>query len=122
MVPRKKSPDAKDVTMSARFSEAEAELIDAARGTTERSVWLREAALVVLRRKQDSGIPDQERDPYAHRYPRPVRPTQGPVSDSPGNPVPVTELRSARKPVAKGPCEHRVKPGSYCTRCGRLIQ
>jgi hypothetical protein len=26
-----------------------------------------------------------------------------------------------RKPRAKGPCEHRVRPGSYCTRCGHLI-
>jgi hypothetical protein len=27
----------------------------------------------------------------------------------------------ARKGAAKGQCEHRVKSGSYCTRCGRLI-
>lgn len=35
--------------MSARFSEAEAAEIDAARGTTERGTWLREAALSVAR-------------------------------------------------------------------------
>lgn len=25
------------------------------------------------------------------------------------------------EPVSTGPCEHRIRPGSFCTRCGRLI-
>jgi len=25
------------------------------------------------------------------------------------------------EPESKGPCEHRIPPGSFCTRCGRLI-
>ena len=49
-MPRQKSPDSKDVTMSARFSEAEAALVDAARGTADRGAWLREVALAAARR------------------------------------------------------------------------
>lgn len=44
-MPRKKNPDARDITMSARFSAAEAAAIDAVRGTVDRSVWLRSAAM-----------------------------------------------------------------------------
>lgn len=53
-MPRKKNPDAKDVTMSARFSDAEAAAIDVARGVTDRSVWLRNAALVAVERQRPS--------------------------------------------------------------------
>lgn len=42
---RKKEPDGKRVTICAKVSEAEAALIDAARGTVSRSEWIRSAAL-----------------------------------------------------------------------------
>lgn len=45
---RPKNPDGKRVTMSTRFSEPEAERIDAARGDLDRSEWLRSAALASL--------------------------------------------------------------------------
>lgn len=38
--------------MSARVSEAEAQLIDAARGIEERGVWLRRAALAAAERQR----------------------------------------------------------------------
>jgi len=25
------------------------------------------------------------------------------------------------EPASEGPCEHRIRPGSFCTRCGRLV-
>lgn len=37
----------------------------------------------------------------------------------PGAAEPVPE--APRKSRAKGPCGHRVPPGSYCRSCGRLI-
>jgi hypothetical protein len=51
-VPRKKSPEGKRVTMSARFSESEADLIDTARSNTDRSAWLRQAALAAAERQR----------------------------------------------------------------------
>ena len=48
-VARPKSPDGKRVPMSVRFSEPEAEEIDAARGSMDRGSWLREAALAAAR-------------------------------------------------------------------------
>jgi hypothetical protein len=90
-VPRKKSPDARDEVMSARFNATEAAGIDAARGTDERGVWLRRIALAALERLRT--------------------PAEAPASAETKEP----------KRAAKGPCEHRIQPGSYCRRCGRLI-
>lgn len=33
----------------------------------------------------------------------------------------VPEPEQDRKPASQGPCIHRIRPGSYCARCGRLI-
>jgi hypothetical protein len=93
-VPRKKSPDAKNVTMSARFSEAEAAMIDEARGTEDRSVFVRRAALAAIERLRSPAE-------------APARPASAETKEP--------------KPRAKGPCDHRIPPGSYCRRCDRLI-
>jgi hypothetical protein len=71
--------------MSARFSEPEAAEIDAARGATDRSAWLRSAALIVARGKQsapprkpapqpeavyvNTDIPEPERKPKNCKHP-----------------------------------------------------
>jgi hypothetical protein len=43
----KPTPDGRRVHMNVKLSESEAAVIDAARGTTARGTWLREAALAV---------------------------------------------------------------------------
>jgi len=64
--------------MSARFSEPEAAEIDAARGTTDRSAWLRTAALIVARGKRtprpepvyvNTETPEPERKPKNCKHP-----------------------------------------------------
>lgn len=52
---RPQSPDGHRIHVNIKLSDAEAAAIDAARGTTERGPWMREAALAVARR--DPGIP-----------------------------------------------------------------
>jgi hypothetical protein len=49
---RQESPDGRRVHMNVRFSEAEAALVDAARGSRDRGAWLRAVALAAL------GIPE----------------------------------------------------------------
>jgi hypothetical protein len=49
---RPESPDGKRVTICAKFSEAQAAAIDAARGHMMRSEWLRHAALAEAERQQ----------------------------------------------------------------------
>ena len=54
---RPKSPDGRSVAKGARFSEAEAAEIDAARGGADWSSWLRMAALTVARGLVVDGAP-----------------------------------------------------------------
>ena len=49
---RPKSPEGKRVTICAKFSEAQAAEIDAARGTIDRSEWMRRAALSAAERQR----------------------------------------------------------------------
>lgn len=49
---RQESPDGRRVHMNVKFSEAEAALVDAARGNRDRGAWLRSVALAAL------GIPE----------------------------------------------------------------
>jgi hypothetical protein len=56
-MPRPKSPDGKRIPMTTRFSEPEAAEIDAARGNTDRSEWLREAALAAARASGRKPLP-----------------------------------------------------------------
>lgn len=51
-MPRHPSPDGRRVHMNVKFSEAEAALVDAARGSRDRGAWLRGVALEAL------GIPE----------------------------------------------------------------
>jgi len=47
--------------MSARFTDAEAELIDAARGIEDRNTWLRRAALVAVElQRAPAGCADRQ--------------------------------------------------------------
>ena len=102
-MPRKKSTDAKDVTMSARFTDAEAAQIDAARGATDRSVWLRQAALASLGAKEPAQVKTGAR--------RGAKPAAAP----PEPPLP-------RPKKATGECpphpKGRVNKG-FCGACGR---
>jgi hypothetical protein len=56
--------------MSVKFSEAEAALIDAARGAESRSEWLREVALGALRAKNDpqDSAPGEDESPVISRF------------------------------------------------------
>jgi hypothetical protein len=49
---RPRTPEGKRVTMGAKFSEAQAAEIDAARGVMNRSEWLRHAALAATERQR----------------------------------------------------------------------
>jgi len=49
---RPKTPEGKRVTICAKFSEAQAAEIDAARGTMDRSEWMRLAALAATERQR----------------------------------------------------------------------
>ena len=49
---RQESPDGRRVHMNVKFSEAEAALVDAARGSSDRGAWLRTVTLAAL------GIPE----------------------------------------------------------------
>lgn len=58
--------------MTTRFSEAEAEAIDAVRGTMDRSPWLRLAALAAVERQQPPAAPPARKAKPAtcpHRLP-----------------------------------------------------
>lgn len=58
---RTKTPDGRRVHMNVKFSEAEAELIDAARGIEDRGTWLRRAALAAAeRQRQPAGTIDRQ--------------------------------------------------------------
>lgn len=58
-----------------------------------------------------------------HSAKHPAEPVSPPAKRTrkPAAPPAETVAEPARKPAAKGKCEHRVSPGSYCTRCKRLI-
>jgi hypothetical protein len=98
-MPRKKSPDPKEVTMSARFTSAEAEQIDAARGSADRSPWLRQVALAAT---QPPGLPPVQTQTRGQRV------KSGPP---PGKPVPVHFPQPA--------CDPRLPVGAYCKTCER---
>lgn len=85
--------------MSTRFSEPEAAEIDAARGNTDRSVWLREAALAYLGRAQEM-----------------ILPGGAPPTMPPAGPPPRTSKAAAPSAAS---CPHRLNPGAWCKICGR---
>jgi excinuclease UvrABC nuclease subunit len=67
--------NARNRAIGTKFSEAEAALIDAARGTTSRSEWLRTATLTYARRlnattaRADTHTPEPERKPKNCKHP-----------------------------------------------------
>ncbi len=92
---RPESPDGKRVTICAKFSEAQAAVIDTARGHMGRSEWLRLAALAAA---------EQQRPPAGHvdRQAEAVRQNHA---------------------AAAGECPHpkaRVNKG-LCGACGRNV-
>jgi hypothetical protein len=86
------------VTLAAKFSPAEAELIDAARGETSRSEWLRDAALTAA-----EILPARSRRAI-------LAPTD----------TPVPKAREA----AAAKCHHPVnrRLGDYCAACGVTVK
>jgi len=95
--------------MSARFTEAEAAQIDTARGTADRSVWLRHAALAYL-------TPAQARPPRKRGMAIPAKTVMPPVS----------EKLPAAPPVGVVPrrCTHQGTRiiGGYCRQCDHMIE
>jgi hypothetical protein len=90
---RPKSPEGKRVTICAKFSDAQADAIDAARGHMDRSEWLRQAALVAVERQ---------------------RPPAGPHIDR------AAEMVRQNRAAANGDCPHpevRINKG-LCGACG----
>jgi hypothetical protein len=113
---RKPTPDGRRVPVSFKLTEAEAALADALRGDAERGPWLRDLAITAARRLKDSGIPEPEdrgEVPVVRSGRRPPVAVVVPFREPEPEPAP--------RPRAKQPCEHRVKPGSYCRSCERLI-
>ena len=94
--------------MSARFTNAEAEEIDAARGSMDRSPWLREAALAAAG-QQPAGVPPTM--PPAPATPRPRRPA----------PVRFREPPAEPEAAAKN-CKHpKVRVKGSCPDCGTWV-
>ena len=101
MVARKQTPEGKRVTMGVKFSEPEAEAIDAARGNVNRSEWLRTAALAALGRQPPGAPPTM---PPAGPPPRPRR-AAAPVRFR--EPEPERTPKNCKHPnmrVSKGVC------------------
>jgi hypothetical protein len=125
-VPRRKSPDPRDRTAAARFTESEFAAIERARGATDRSVWLRNVAL------KAAGLPADPEPasigPYRFQLIADERMPPGSMAlvshDADGNPsvARIDGVGTQAEPSEdKGPCLHRVKPGSFCRSCNRLI-
>jgi hypothetical protein len=102
-VPRPKSPEGKHVTMSARFTEAEAALIDEARGTDDRNTWIRRVAL--------AAVSGSARKPPEKRG--------GSIAPARVPPVPVSDRPPKAPPAARTGCPHRLPPGAFCKTCGQ---
>lgn len=102
---RTKTPGGKRVTICAKFSEAEEAAIDAARGTVNRSEWLRRAALAAARRRPSASAPGA-RGQKVIAEPPPSKPDPAP-------PEPAT----VRRYLAS--CPHRLPSGAWCKTCGR---
>lgn len=127
-MPRKPTRDGRRVHINIRVSEPEAVLLDSVRGELRRGPWMREAALGAAHRMRNSGIPESlgigiivdDRQPpgiVSVIAPGEEKTDVRSFALTPEEAVP----KHGRKPKAKRPCEHRIRPGSYCTRCGRLI-
>jgi hypothetical protein len=125
---RPKSQDGRRVHVNIKLSEAEAAAIDAIRGNLERGPWMRQVALEAARRMLDSGIRerlgigitvDDRQPPGVVGFVSRGRESTSVSAFSLGasEPGPGQD----RKAAGKGPCEHRIPHGSFCTRCGRLI-
>lgn len=75
---REKSPEGRRVPVSFKLTDAEAGLVDAARGALERGPWMRQAALEAAKgntgtAKPDTGIPGtprgtRQRDPKTCKH------------------------------------------------------
>jgi hypothetical protein len=87
------------VTLAAKFSPAEAALIDAARGKTSRSEWLRDAALTAA-----EILPARSR-----------RAILSPVDR------PVPKAREAAAAKCFHPPNRRIGP-DYCAACGSTVK
>jgi hypothetical protein len=87
------------VTLAAKFSPAEAALIDAARGETSRSEWLRDAALVAAQ-----VLPARSR--------RAILAPEG---------KPAPKAREAAAAKCFHPVNRRIG-GSYCAACGSTVK
>lgn len=63
-VARPRSPEGKHVAMSARFTDAEAEAIDAVLAGLTRSEWLRRAGLAMMRKGHEAVRAQLAVEPY----------------------------------------------------------
>jgi len=112
---RPKSPDGKRVPMSTRFSEPEAAAIDAARGNTDRSVWLREVALAAARSSGRKPLPTDVITITADD-----RMPPGTAALVSRGKVTAFNIGATPEPARKSAaCPHRLPVGAYCKTCGR---
>jgi hypothetical protein len=99
--------------MTTRFSESEAAEIDAARGTTDRSEWLRTAALAAARASGRAPlsfggikiIADDRMPPDTIALASRSRSREG------------VSVAAAR--IKRESCPHRLPVGAYCKTCER---
>ena len=113
MVTRKQTPEGKRVTMGVKFSESEAEEIDAARGTANRSEWIREVCLTAARPPGLHPMPPQTET-------RGQRVKSGPP---PSKPVPPPPPAPVRFREAEPDCIHPTSAviKGRCTRCRTFV-
>jgi hypothetical protein len=119
MVARKQTPEGKRVTMGVKFSESEAAEINAARGNTSASEWLRRAALTAARASGRKPLPtDAITIIPDDRIPPGI---VAMAARGPDGKPSVAALRIGPQPapvIAAG-CPHRLPRGAWCKTCGR---
>ena len=94
---RKPTPDGKRVTACTKFSEAEADRMDAARGALTRSEWLRSLALAAIEPEPAARPAPKRRPPAASRAPV--------AADLPPQATPQRASKAGHRCPVKGWCE-----------------
>jgi hypothetical protein len=126
-VARPKSPDGRRVPMSTRFSEPEAAAIDAARGNTGRSEWLREVALAAASASDRKPLPtdvitivtDERMPPGTAAYVGPSGKVAAfNIGTGPKPPAAPVRFREPEPNLAPMDCKHpRVHGKGACPDC-----
>lgn len=118
-MPRPKSPRGPWVTVPVKVREKDLGRIDAARGGTNRSEWMREAAMAVLRIRSGRAAAPEAPGPA----PSPAVARPAPRSSAPRRAGPrAAPAAGARQQVPAAPRPavppHRCPVKGYCPECG----